>query len=164
MQGNALSLLAVPRNSTFLKYILMADVRCQLLAQQAHPSGCPAAAACAGEVHTHRASQLHFGRWNTTHQRRIIPCFKETIHLKGSAALLRVWEGEGLFVQLLHDVLVILVTCSGPTQAGLDSRYPVVFILTVRTLRRECRVESASFHSKKIIQHLCLLSHCCDFQ
>lgn len=25
-----------------------------------------------------------------------MPCFKETIHLKGSAALLRVWEGEGL--------------------------------------------------------------------
>lgn len=49
MQGNALSLLAVPLNSTFLKYILMADVRCQLLARQAHPSGCPAAAACAGE-------------------------------------------------------------------------------------------------------------------
>lgn len=120
MQGNALSLLAVPLNSTFLKYICMADVRCQLLAQQAHPMGAQLQLPVLGRVDTHRASQLHFGRWNTTHQRRIIPCFKETIHLKGSAALLRVWEGEGLFVQLLHDVLVCFsyMLWSNPSWAG----------------------------------------------
>lgn len=63
--------------------------------------------------------------------------------------------------------LFVLVTFPSPAQAGLDSTYPVglvVFIPTVRMLRWVNTEELASFHSKKITQHLCLLSHCCDFQ